>query len=226
MRTLAIGDIHGCFTALQTLADHASIDRDDLVIGLGDYVDRGPDSSAVIDWLIHRHKMGKLIALRGNHELMMLAARQQREYLSVWRACGGDETLESYRVDDKKRASLDDVPAEHWTFLETQTRRYFEVETHFFVHATVAPEVRLEDQEDHVLYWEKFEPTFSSPHVSGKIMVCGHTPRRDGVPISHGHTICLDTWAYKNQWLTCLDIHSNQYWQANQQGEVRGGWLK
>ena len=72
MRTFVIGDIHGCFTALQTLERELKFTDDDLLITLGDYVDRGPDTKSVVDWLIARRRRGGgLIALRGNHEVLM-----------------------------------------------------------------------------------------------------------------------------------------------------------
>lgn len=75
MRTLAIGDMHGCHRSLVALEAAARITPADLVITLGDHDDRGPDSRKVVEWLIRRHATGRLTALRGNHELMLLAAR-------------------------------------------------------------------------------------------------------------------------------------------------------
>jgi serine/threonine protein phosphatase 1 len=88
MRYLAIGDIHGCFTALRTLAEFVPIGPEDRLITLGDYVDRGPDSAAVIDWLIHREEQGGLVAIRGNHEVMMMLARRNGAALRVESRCG------------------------------------------------------------------------------------------------------------------------------------------
>jgi serine/threonine protein phosphatase 1 len=224
MRHLAIGDIHGGFTALMNLAAFVPIGPDDLVITLGDYVDRGPDSRSVVDWLIARHRAGRLVAVRGNHEVMMLAARENRLAEQSWRACGGDATLASYARTGEP-ASLDDVPESHWTFFEHETRGWFETDTHFFVHANAYPEVALKDQPDYMLYWEKFDDP--PPHESGKVMVCGHTPRRDGRPLSLGHAICIDTWSYhRDGWLTCLDVATGRYWQANRSGETRSGQLE
>jgi serine/threonine protein phosphatase 1 len=84
VRYLAIGDIHGCFRALNTLAALVPFKADDVVITLGDYVNRGPDSCAVLDWLIAYQKRGNLVALRGNHELMMLQARYSAESFRCW----------------------------------------------------------------------------------------------------------------------------------------------
>lgn len=222
MRTLAIGDIHGCFRALTKLAEFASIKPDDLLITLGDYVDRGPNSRAVVDWLIDRAQRGKLVALRGNHELMMLEARNDEQALKRWLDCGGDAALASYSpLDDKGR--IGDVPDEHCTFLETQTRAWYETSTHFFVHANAYPEMPLDEQPDFMLYWEQFDDP--PPHESGKTMICGHTPQKSGRPRSIGHAVCIDTWACGRGWLTCLDVASGRYWQANEQGAARGGWL-
>jgi len=220
MRNLAIGDIHGCFMALETLAAFVPIGLDDRVIALGDYVDRGSDSREVLDWLIERDRQGGLIALRGNHEVMMLDARENQDICWSWLGCGGQATLASYGTE-----GLAGIPEAHWRFLE-QTRAWFETETHFFVHANADYDLPLNEQSDSVRYWEKFYDFLSRPHESGKVMVCGHTPQRDGRPKSLGHAVCIDTWAYQGGWLTCLDVASGQYWQANQTGESRQSWLE
>ena len=119
MRTLAIGDLHGCYRALVALESFAAFTPDDRIITLGDYVDRGPDSRSVIEWLINRSTNGKLIALRGNHELMMLAARSSEIDLDDWLACGGDAALASYHTDQ-----IDEVPDSHWHFLNTCLRAH------------------------------------------------------------------------------------------------------
>ncbi len=199
------------------------IGTDDLLVTLGDYVDRGPDSSAVIDWLIHRGRGGGLVALRGNHEVMMLQSRASEAVLRSWLACGGDATIASYATEGSV-GRLVDVPDAHWRFLEG-TRSWFEIETHFFVHANAYYDLPLTEQADFMIYWERFSE-FDPPHNSGKVMVCGHTPQRDGRPKSVGHAICIDTWAYGGEWLTCLDVASGRYWQANQRGETRSGWLE
>lgn len=222
MRHLAIGDIHGCFQALQALAAAVPFTPADVLVTLGDYVDRGPDSCAVLDWLIAHHRRGRLIALRGNHELMMLRARDDAALLKGWLACGGDATLASYSpFDDAGR--LVDVPDAHWEFLESHTRPWYEADTHFFVHANAHPDLPLAEQPDFMLYWEGFHDP--APHESGKVMVCGHTPQPAGRPRSVGHAVCIDTHAHAGGWLTCLDVGTGRYWQANQRGATRDGWL-
>ena len=150
MRTFAIGDIHGCLTSLEALAAYADFQSDDIVVTLGDYVDRGPNSKGVIDWLLALRERCQLIHLRGNHEIMMLESfDSQQEDLIGWLSVGGAETLASYGT------SFSDVPDEHWDFMLTALP-YWETETHFFVHANAKQKVHLEDQSDDMLYWEKF----------------------------------------------------------------------
>lgn len=222
MRQLVIGDIHGCYRALKTLESQVPFQADDRIITLGDYVNRGPESSAVLDWLVAYQRRGQLVALRGNHEIMMLDARSSDEALNRWIACGGDATLTSYsHLGDA--GSLIDVPDAHRNFLENQTHRYYDTTTHIFVHANAYPDYPLEEQPDFMLFWEQFDRP--SPHMSGKVMVCGHTSQKSGVPVSLGHAVCIDTWACGNGWLTCLDVGSGRYWQSNQQEQLRTGWL-
>ena len=95
MRTLAIGDMHGCLTALETLLDVVAPSEEDQLVTLGDYVDRGPDSRGVIERLLALDRECHLVPLRGNHELMMLDAKQLRGAM-FWRLAGGTNTLASY----------------------------------------------------------------------------------------------------------------------------------
>jgi serine/threonine protein phosphatase 1 len=223
LRHLAIGDIHGCFTALAALANFTPFRPDDVLVALGDYVDRGPDSYAVLDWVIAESRRGRLIPLRGNHEIMMLEAREGGHALQRWLSYGGDAALASYSpLDDPGR--ITDIPDAHWTFLQNDLRPWFETKTHFFVHANAAADLPLAEQPDYLLYWEKFDD--APPHQSGKVMVCGHTPQKSGRPLSVGCAVCIDTWAYGQGWLTCLDPATGEYWQANQRGETRCDRLK
>ena len=80
-RHLAIGDIHGCINALTTLVDFVGFRHDDTIVTLGDYVDRGSDSRAVLDFMIEFGKTHQHVPLRGNHEIMMLDSRDKTFYL-------------------------------------------------------------------------------------------------------------------------------------------------
>jgi serine/threonine protein phosphatase 1 len=222
MRVLAIGDIHGCLRALDGLLAIIQPQPDDLIVTLGDYVDRGPDSRGAIERLLDLGDRFRLVALRGNHDLMLLAARDHPGAIHEWLTRGYPETLHSYAVGGRAGA-LDDVPARHWQFLES-TLPYFETERHFFVHASAYPDLPLDEQPDYMLYWEKLEAD-AAPHESGKVMVCGHTAQRTGVPLDLGHAICIDTCVYGRGWLTGLDVATGQLWQARQSGATRTGWL-
>jgi serine/threonine protein phosphatase 1 len=119
--------------------------------------------------------------------------------------------------------ALECVPLAHWRFIEQECRPYSETSSHFFVHANAYPDIPLDEQPDYMLFWEKFNDP--SPHESGKVMVCGHTPQPEGLPRNIGHAICIDAGVYRGGWLTCLDVDSGKYWQANQQGQTRSGKL-
>ncbi len=219
-RTLAIGDIHGCLTALEALLNHVAPGPNDVVVLLGDYVDRGPDSRGVIERIMQLAEETQLYPLQGNHEVMMVGAWRDGR-TDNWLEFGGKETLESYGRR-KKAGTLSDVPEHHWDFLTSGCAWYHETPSHVFVHAGLEPETPLEDQAPLWLFWEKLAPEFAQPHCSGKTIVCGHTPQTSGEPLNLGHTICIDTQIYApTGWLTCLDTQTGEYWQANQQGEVR-----
>lgn len=218
-RHLAIGDIHGCINALTTLVGFVGIRHDDTIVTLGDYVDRGPDSRAVLDFMIELGKTHHHVPLRGNHEIMMLDAREKKSWHHAWLRYGGDATLRSYAQSEDEEGSFDDIPDSHFDFLENKLMSYYACESHFFVHANADANVALEDQSDPTLYWRRYgEP---ERHCSGKIMVCGHTLQSSGLPASNANSICIDTWAYGDGWLSCLDVGSGTVWQANEAGDTR-----
>jgi serine/threonine protein phosphatase 1 len=224
MRTLAIGDIHGCLTALDALLEIVELRPDDQIITLGDYVDRGPDSRGVIERVLELRTTHSLVALRGNHDLMMIEAHAGRG--GAWLACGGKETLASYGVRIRNKLfGFDLIPKAHWKFLEEELVNWYEKGRHLFVHASVNPHLPMEEQDEYTLLWEKVLDPIE--HRSGKVIVCGHTKQYSGVPLNLGSTICIDTGVYDDQgWLTCLDVDTGGYWQANQRGQRRTGQLE
>lgn len=219
MRTLAIGDIHGSLTALKALGELVDFAPDDLIITLGDYVDRGPQSKGVIDYLLELQESHEVITLKGNHEVMMENARHSEQERYFWLMNGGEATLNSFRVTDPNH-----IDSSYWNFIESCSR-YHETDNHILVHAGLEAETALEDQEDQSLFWLRILDT--KPHQSGKTLICGHTPQKQGAPLVLDHAICIDTFAFGNNgWLTCLDIETGKIWQANQKGETRTSSLE
>lgn len=222
MGVYAIGDVHGCHKALKTLFKAHDFQPDDLIVCLGDYVDRGPDSRRVIKYLLKKSAKHRMVFLQGNHELMMLSARQDEGKLKEWLHFGGDAVLKSYGIRPNSDWA-DQLPQKHWDFI-SNARSYYEYEDFIFVHAGLAPGIPLGQQVRHDLFWKKyFEP---DAYVPGKIVICGHTARKDGKVADFGHTVCIDTYAYGGQWLTCLNVETGDFKQANQKGKLISGTLK
>jgi serine/threonine protein phosphatase 1 len=218
MRTIVIGDIHGCSIAFDTLLEAIELQPADLVITLGDYVNHGPDSKGILDRLIELYQTGRLVPLRGNHELKMLAAVSLVPSERCYRLLLDQGTLASYGKNGQI-GQLTDIPAAHWDFVQHCCVDWWETASHVFVHATLDPRRPLADQTPENLFWQKFD--YPTPHCSGKTLICGHTSQKNGIPLNIGHAICLDTWAYGEGWLTGLEVESGRLWQANQAGQVR-----
>ncbi|TDU73131.1 serine/threonine protein phosphatase 1 [Prosthecobacter fusiformis] len=218
MRILAIGDVHGCSIALRTLLNTVQPGSDDIVITLGDYVDRGPDSKGVLDILLELEKTTQLKPLTGNHEILFLDAMAGQVDPEAWLRVGGRETLISYAPEATVMDWRQVTPA-HVEFLSERCLRHWETEHHLFVHANANSVFPLSEQSDDWLFWTRFDDSF--PHVSGKMMVCGHTAQKNGIPALKPQAICLDTWAYGEGWLTCLDVTTGEFVQANQAGVIK-----
>lgn len=213
-RTIAIGDIHGCDTALAALLDAIAPGKQDTIVTLGDLIDRGPNTFGVLEILLDLMDRCRLVPLIGNHEIMMFSALENRRLMEFWLQHGGVATLSSYGNDPAN------IPAAHRAFLG-HCLRYYETPGHLFVHANYDWELSLDDQPDSILFWEHIYEIVPPPHASGKTAIIGHTPQYDGRVRNLGHVVLIDTHCYGNQWLTALDVDARQIWQANNLGETR-----
>lgn len=191
--TYAVGDIHGCDSKLARLlahcTDHAGQHAFRIVF-LGDYVDRGPGSRNVVEFLIRTQAAApeEIVCLQGNHEdMLMTAAKGGDDW--PWLRNGGDATLASYGV---KRAA--DIPAEHLAWFASLPLAIAD-EKRFFVHAGVRPGVPLQEQLQDDLLWIR-EPFLSDRRDHGLYVVHGHTPVRAGRPELRRNRLNLDTGAY------------------------------
>jgi serine/threonine protein phosphatase 1 len=199
----AIGDIHGQYSKLHALMvriEPKLTDKDRLLF-IGDYVDRGPSSCQVIEYLIRlKEKRPNTIFLRGNHDQAMLDARDiddpQRETdltpedVLWWWNCGARETLASYPDIKPWRTA---VPESHWKFLES-TEMEYEEGNYLFVHAGVVPPgVKWNEFGDPRL-WIR-DAFIKSDADFGKIVVFGHTPQDLFFPIVLENKVGIDTGA-------------------------------
>jgi serine/threonine protein phosphatase 1 len=204
-RLLAFGDIHGCRRPLATLLAQVAPSADDLLVFLGDYIDRGPDSAGVIDDLLAlRARLPRTVFLCGNHEQMLLDVREGDDPANFL-LNGGGKTIASYRA-----RNIWPPPAEHVTFLK-QLPACFVTERFIFAHAGLRPGIPAQGQEPADLLWIRHE-FLNSSYDWGKTVVFGHTPRE--TPLLTASRIGLDTGCVYGGRLTCCDVLSRQLWQV------------
>jgi serine/threonine protein phosphatase 1 len=213
-RLIAIGDIHGCDVALETLLNEIQPAREDVLVTLGDYVDRGMNSARVLELLSELVGSCQFVPLIGNHEIMMFQGLNDPRHFDFWNRHGGEFTLLSYGGD------VSMIPQHHITFL-SHCLRYHETENHIFVHANYDPYVPMFEQPDQILFWRHILEDVPPPHYSGKTVVVGHTPQWDGTIRNLGHVLMIDTGCYADQWLTAIDLEDDTVWQANNLGQKR-----
>lgn len=221
MSIYAVGDIHGSLVALKSIFKQKLIKQDDTVVFLGDYIDRGPDSKGVLNWIIDNKKNYNFQFILGNHEIMMKTAKTSPERLTEWLFFGGSQTLDSYNIGDDPKW-MDKIDKKHWDFIDS-CKRYHEINDYIFVHAGLEAGKKLEDQNKHHLFWKKFETP--ECYDSNKTVICGHTSRKNGEIANFGHTICIDTYAHGGKWLTCLNVETKEFIKANNIGEIKSGKL-
>lgn len=221
MGLFAIGDIHGCYKALKLVVAASEIRKGDTLVLVGDFISKGPDSRSVVEWIIQNRDRYELVLLRGNHEDMMIRSAAGDDHSDEWMRKGGKEVLESYDLKYKPGWEHK-IPAEHWDVIRS-TRRYWQHDKFLFVHAGVMPGLPLRDHDNYTLFWKKFRQP--KEYAPGVVVIYGHTAMKDGKIADFGHSICLDTYAYGGKWLSCINLHTRDYWQASESGEINAGHL-
>ncbi len=221
-RMLAISDIHGDLDKFERLLELVKYnDQADQLLLLGDYVDRGPHSRAVLDRVIELRDKGA-ITLIGNHEKMMMEAfRADSMSVKRWFYNGGIKTLQNYgyhieKDDAKYWYTTEEMPnllqinkeiQRHLEILK-EFPYYYETDTHIFVHAGVHPETPLESTDPHLLVWIREE--FHNGYTGHKTVVFGHTPTKylhksDEVYFGKNNIIGIDGGCAYGGRLYCLD---------------------
>lgn len=215
-RLIAIGDVHGCVHALEALLEAIVPVAADRLVFLGDVIDQGRDSAAVLDRLIELQTRCQVVLLQGNHEEMLFAARDSENALRYWETCGGVFTLNSYRFG----AGLEEIPDAHWKLLAS-CQEYYETDDIILTHANYLSDVSMDQQDGHHLRWAPFVPEHMRPHYSQKTVIVGHTEQRNSEILDLGFAVCIDTACWRYGWLTALDVQSRKYWQASRWGILR-----
>jgi serine/threonine protein phosphatase 1 len=174
----AIGDIHGCVKTLQALMEQLPEDR--TFVFLGDYIDRGPDSKGVVQFLIDFSRTHHCVFLRGNHEQMMLEANRGGSEFRIWMANGGRSTLKSYG-----QAQMNfELPGAHFHFFRN-TQLFYETPEYVFVHGGLQPDRSIHEQlhenDEDALFDVLWERAHLNANTSNweKTVVYGHSPMHD-----------------------------------------------
>lgn len=171
---LVIGDIHGCAGSLIKLINKIGVKElsGRIIVFIGDYIDRGPDSMGVVDFLLKLSEKYHCIFLRGNHEQMLLDALQKNKE-QLWFINGGRHTLNSYGV-----SQVAEIPSIHQEFY-FKTKLYYDTSEYFFVHAGICPSKKISqsitDNDPEEFLWTRSHLDTECT-IWEKTVVFGHTP--------------------------------------------------
>ena len=226
MNLFAIGDIHGCLSQLTTLhkkiLTHDKFDvKNDLLIYLGDYIDRGNNAKGVIDQILKlKNNKIKTINLMGNHdEFMIDFLFNKKNDIKNWLNFGVDETFRSYNIeivefikdgfeddviDRLRNELLKKMDATHINFFKNLEVTH-STEKYLFVHAGIDPLKKLSEQTKKDYLWSRSHVFFDKNFRAGKIIVHGHTPEKD--IIDYPYRINIDSGCYFSGKLTCVCLN-------------------
>lgn len=213
-RLFAIGDIHGCFDSLKELIEHKiRLQKNDKLVLLGDYIDRGDKSKEVIDFIIKLLEDGyDLVPLLGNHEAMLLDAHNNKENIFNWMQNGGAETLRSFEI-----SSLSDMESKYLMFFK-DLRCYYSFGEFLFVHAGFNDNIVNPFEDKYSMLWN-CQDSYTNTLLINKTIVHGHclisVSKCEDRVASKLNTINIDTGCvFKNRdgygILTALDCYANR----------------
>ena len=236
-RVYAIGDVHGRFDLLNEALTLIEADIDsrkrarDIIVFLGDLIDRGPSSAEVIERVrTYRRNGVRTVFLSGNHEEVLLRLlRGESQFLRDWLTFGGAECARSYGISPASLQRMDlgkavltlrqKVPEVHQQFLKRFVDT-FRIGSYLFVHAGLRPGVPLAEQSQSDLRWIR-EPFLENDQDHGFIVVHGHTIAEQ-VDVRQNR-IGLDTGAYRSGVLTAIGLEGRERWFLQTKSRRRAG---
>lgn len=222
-RVLAFGDIHGHFSKFMTLYEKVGVTDEDFAIFLGDYVDRGPENVKALRWIIDQSKKPNVVALRGNHEQMMLDGIMHNDI--NWFFNGGLKTLGELRVEARSNPNFISEAIDFIRKRPLYHRMTVDRREYIFVHAGVDAsedhDPPIEKQGEMQLLWTRQE--FYEHYEGEATYVVGHTPVqylnvKPPYPLKvKGRNIwMIDTGSYfADGKISCLDVKSDRIWQSD-----------
>ena len=231
MNIFAIGDIHGCLKELTLLhkkiLTHSKFNvKNDILVYLGDYIDRGRESKGVIDQILKlKNNKIQTINLMGNHdEFMIDFLFNNKNNIENWLNFGLDQTLRSYGIEvvdfikdgfgddiieQLRKTLLSKMSEAHINFFKN-LELSFSSEKYLFVHAGVDPKKTLEDQTKEDFLWSRSKDFFDKNFKSKKIIVHGHTPEKNIVNNSYRINIDTGCYLFGNLSSVCLSDSSDK----------------
>ena len=225
-RVYVVGDIHGVVNEpailLRYLEETEGLTQDDLVVFLGDYIDRGPDTKEVIDLMLEfGSKFPATRFLKGNHEDMMLDFLGFGGNLGqAFLYNGGLETIQSYGISvfAPPKEMVEALPPEHFKFY-CELESILVIDNFICVHAGLNPLRDLESQDDNEVFWIRDE-FLNNIHSFDKVVIFGHTPHQE-LFVHLPYKVGLDTGLVFGNKLSCMELKSGRVFEiAKESTEV------
>jgi len=224
-RVICLGDIHCCFNKLMSLWKKLEVTDNDLVIFLGDYIDRGTQAAETLKWILEQSKKENFIFLRGNHEQMLLDTFQKRMDKLTWLFNGGQATIRGLsKLKSEDKTFIEQI----LNFVENLPLSYsikVDGRTFFCCHGGVDLNKPLDEQTEDFLLWAREE--FFDTYDGDAVIIGGHSPvqafKKFGVAdnprpvkLPDRNILLMDTGSFlRGGKISAVNILTGEYWQSD-----------
>ncbi len=178
-RRIVVGDIHGCILTFRKLVeDELKLKKSDILFLPGDYIDRGPDSKAVVDYIMWlKNESYQIITLMGNHEYMLLQAMESMEYYKLWMLNSGVTTLRDFGIDvaaNPGPEAIFRIPNAYLEFFRN-LGYYAETPGYFISHGCFDGRTENPLNDISSMIWNRVE-SYNADFLCGRKLIHGHIP--------------------------------------------------
>jgi serine/threonine protein phosphatase 1 len=199
-------DIHGCMKLFEKAFSFVEKENSSggKIIFLGDYIDRGPDSKSVVEFIRNPPSNWNFISLKGNHEQVFVENFKKKRLDNFY----DKNVLLQWTKQNKFMLAYKEFPLDVLDWMDSLSLYHLEDDLNIFCHAYIKPNSTLSDQDENMSLWIRYNDFEDFEHEKW-FLTHGHTPKRNA-PILLKNRCNLDAGIFYYGKFVIAEFHRNK----------------